>query len=197
MKRTVCLVSWLFFSAVACQAQTKGVPEPRPVAETESSETEQSGLITQENHLSPPKVLPDAPRPKVSGLANRQDWVMPFHLQEHDRSWGRAMRNPVVLTSSALFVGLAAVQLVKTDRCIDAHKPACNLVTGKSRAATYALNIPLTAGIIWSAAKLKEKGNGEGLVLLLTGGLVYEATTAYTANPHVLVCQAGRTPQCQ
>jgi hypothetical protein len=146
------------------------------------------------DNSSAAKDLPNAPIAKTAG----SEWLGDrLHLREGDSSWTRALRNPVVLTASALFVSLAAIQITKTNRCIDENKPACNLVTGKNRPLTYGVAIPLTAGIIWSAAKLKEKGQVTGFAFLLMGGLIYETTVAYNSNPHVLDCKTGRTPICQ
>jgi hypothetical protein len=144
------------------------------------------------------KELPDAPIPKPQAPHPEKQYLgNQLHLWDEDRSWGKAFRNPVVLTSSVIFAGLTALQIVKTNRCIDENKPSCNLVTGKNGGLNYGVAIPLTAGIIWSAAKLKEKGKGGPLLLLLMSAFTYEATVAYTANPHLLVCKPDRTPLCQ
>ncbi len=104
---------------------------------------------------------------------------------------------PSVLVPSATLVTLTAVQLIKTDRCITENKPACNLIFQKNKKAAYAVNIPLTTGLVWFAAREKQKGSGaKGLVVTLLA-LVGQAPLSYTSNPHVLVCEAGRTPQCQ
>ena len=139
--------------------------------------------------------LPDMPQPKQDNQA--PDFRAPFHLDETDRSWGRAMRHPPVLTVAGLLTALTVIQLIKTDRCINENKPVCNLVSGKNRAAAYGVNIPLTAGVVYLAARMKKKGNVTGFFLVSVLSFTYEATVTYTANPHVLVCQAGRTPQCQ
>ena len=147
--------------------------------------------------------LPNMPRPQqsknyVQGRRWRdEDFKAPFHLDEPDRSWGRAMRHPPVLGTSAALVGLTAIQLIKTDRCITENKPACNLITGKNRAAAYALNIPLNTGVVYLLGRMKQRGNITGFLLLGMAAFTYDATVAYTANPHVLVCLSGRVPQCQ
>ncbi len=140
----------------------------------------------------PVRELPDMPRPKqAANYRNRDrwrdsDWHAPFHLDETDRSWGRAMRHPPVVATSAFLVGLTTIQLIKTDRCIAENKPACNLVTRKNRAATYALNIPLTTSVVYFLGRFKQKGNVTGFALLTFLAFAYEAPAAYTANPHVL-----------
>jgi hypothetical protein len=214
MRTIVGIIYCLVFSAVACRAQ--GTPlgptfelnqsVPRCLAageevdslnlETPPCTAERESSTAVASDYAPAEALPDAPLPKpVSN--NYNNLPTPFHLDEHDRSWGQAMRNPLVLSGSLALAGLTSLQLIKTDHCIDANKPACNLLTGKNRGAAYAVNVPLTAGIIWAAGKLKQEGKSTGLLFLLTAGLASEGTLAYTANPRVLVCEAGRTPQCQ
>jgi hypothetical protein len=139
--------------------------------------------------------LPDMPQPKQDNRT--RDFHAPFHLDETDRSWGRAMRHAPVLTVAGLLTALTVIQLIKTDRCINENKPVCNLISGKNRAAAYGVDIPLTAGVVYLVARMKEKGNVTGFFLVSVLSFTYEATVTYTANPHVLVCQAGRTPQCQ
>ena len=154
--------------------------------------------------------LPDSPQPKHEGRtsdvtenshqpkASRDpDKNDRLHLNEGRENWGHAMVQPSALVPSAILVGLTSIQLVKTDRCISENKPACNLIFRKNKAAAYGVNIPLTAGLIWFAARERQKGNGAtGLVTTLLA-LIGEAPVAYTANSHVLVCKTGRTPQCQ
>lgn len=189
----------LLLSSACTRAQTKTATEPL----LQYSANLEEGGASASSPSTPPRELPDMPRPKqAANYRNRDrwrdsDWHAPFHLDETDRSWGRAMRHPPVLATSAFFVGLTAIQLIKTDRCIAENKPACNLVTGKNRAATYALNIPLTTGVVYFLGRFKQKGNVTGFTLLTFLALAYEAPTTYTANPHVLVCLAGRRPQCQ
>jgi len=163
-----------------------------PVSETHRCTSEPGEKAAAE------KELPDAPIPKPRTPHPEKEYLGDkLHLWDEDSSWGKAIRNPVILTSSAIFAGLATTQIIKTNRCIDENKPTCNLVTGKNRGLNYGVAIPLTAGIIWSAAKLKEKGKGGPLLLLLMSAFTYEATVAYTANPHLLVCKPDRTPLCQ
>jgi hypothetical protein len=118
-------------------------------------------------------------------------------MDEPDKSWVQAMKHPLMWTTSALLVGLTAQQLIETDRCINANKPVCNPLFRKSRAATYAVNIPLTLGTIWQAGRLKKKGKGTGALILIGMNLIYQETLAHSANPRVLTCQQGRIPQCQ
>jgi hypothetical protein len=189
----------LLLLSVCARAQTRPATEPSVhiTARVEEGEPGASSPST------PARELPDMPRPKqAANYRNRDprrdsDWRAPFHLDETDRSWGQAMRYPPVLATSAVLVGLTAIQLIKTDRCIAENKPACNIVTRKNRAATYALNIPLTASVVYFLGKFKQKGNVTGFSLLTFLAFAYEAPAAYTANPHVLVCQSGRVPQCQ
>jgi hypothetical protein len=120
----------------------------------------------------------------------------PLHLDEPASSWSRAVLNPSVWAPAAALVTLSTVQLVQTDRCIAENKPACNFVFQKNKKAAFAVNIPLTAGLVWFAAREKQKGHrATGLVVSLLA-LIGEAPVAYTANSHELACVAGRTPVC-
>src|SRR5579859_184799 len=158
--------------------------------------------------------LPSMPRPRLADQnkptcprgagrscfmeGGQSDFEAPFHMDEPDTSWPRAMSHPIMWTTSGLLVGLTAKQLIETDRCVSANKPACNLVFGKNRAAAYAVSIPLTLVSIWQAGKLKERGNGSVKALTLIGlNLILQTVLSNTANGRVLTCQPGRTPQCQ
>jgi len=213
------------FSAITAQAQTPDVEDMLPLPEQQSVQVdsrliEPSELIDLAAHAFPAESakddnrrnLPDMPHPKgesdkdqaslsQDGKRRPGGWLPrdydPLHLSEPDPSWGRAMAHPVILIPSALLVGLTVVQLIKTDRCIDANKPTCNLLFRKNRAAVYGFNIPYTAGVVWMAGRMKQKGHGMGSILLTAFSLIYEETLAHTANPRFLTCQPGRIPQCQ
>jgi hypothetical protein len=209
MSKTAIFVCGLLLPVIAVGAQSPKTSDSSaiytlkiPDGSTVSEGSEQSIALAS----SHPRELPDSPAPKPStddnsrnrrGTWRGSDDRGPFNFDRPEPSLGRAMRNPGVLTYSALLAGLTAIQLHETGRCIDSNKPSCNLLFGKNRTATYAFNIPLTAGIILAIGRLKEKGNGPGVFLAMMAGLIYEAPMAYTANPHVLVCQSGRVPQCQ
>ena len=198
MTKTLTILSCLLFWVASAHPQNSATRETN----LQSLHIAEVSVATEANTLITERELPDMPRPKqAENYRNRDRWRgdyrTPFHLDEPDRSWGRAMRHPPVLAASALLVGLTTIQLIKTDRCIAENKPACNLVTGKNRAAAYALNIPLTTAVVYFAGRFKQKGNGTGFILLTFLTFAYEAPVAYTANSHVLICQPGRVPQCQ
>jgi hypothetical protein len=213
MNKTAIFLCGLLLPAAALGAQspqhsdssasyTAKIPDQfKPTRSSTAGEQSESSTGWLSSH--PLDELPDSPTPKISAddNYNRGTWrggdPGPLNFNKPEPSIGRAMRNPGVLTYSALLAVLTAIQLHKTDQCIDTNKPTCNLLFGKNRTATYAFNIPLTAGIILATARLKERGNGVGMFLVMMAGLMYEAPLAYTANPHVLVCRSGRTPQCQ
>jgi hypothetical protein len=210
MKTTLGTIYFFVFSVIACQAHPRNANSGQPAGPAETShrcgsagrQIESVGLEPRlctagtESDGGMAEGLPDVPRPNLMEHGQMQ-YATPFHLDDRDRSWVQAMRNPVVLGGSLLFAGLTYVQLNKTDRCINMNKPACNLVSGKNGTAAYALNIPLTAAFAWTAGKLKQEGKSTGLLLWMVGGLTYQGTVTYTANPHVLVCEPNRTPQCQ
>ena len=213
MNKAVVFLCGLLLAAAALGAQSTQTDSssiyttkiPQGLVLTRSGTVGEESEPSTDLASSHPRELPDSPAPKASpddnynrrGTWRDSDNPGPLNFNRPEPSLGRAMRNPGVLTYSALLAGLTAVQLHKTDRCIDTNKPSCNLLFGKNRTATYAVNIPLTAGIILATGRLKQRGNGIGMFLVMMAGLMYEAPLAYTANPHVLVCQSGRTPQCQ
>src|SRR4051812_24884699 len=211
MKTTFAVFCFLLFSE-SISAQSQAVAAPQFIVEPQSMQL--SSTLTEpvlpsiELDLLPStpretRNLPDAPVPKNE---SRQDgsYTDQFGnvwgkdpLAGSDRSWGRAMGHPYMFSMAGVLAGLTAIQLIKTDRCINENKAACNLIFRKNRVATYAVNIPLTSAIIWYMGRLKERGHGVSAVMLFFGALMYQAPVTYTANPHVLVCQTGRVPQCQ
>jgi hypothetical protein len=203
VKTVLGTISCTLLSAIACCAQTPQVAGGPASLEGAPSTIRQFSSIAPEKNDSPPGSkadtnkmnLPDAPRAKVTKEYNFE--TGPLHMGEPDRTLGQAFRNPIVSTASALLAAATAIQIIKTNRCIDEGKAVCNLITGRNRAATYAFNIPLTAGIIFSAVKLKQKGKANANLTLLTLAGIYEAILTPTANGHVLVCKPDRTPQCQ
>jgi hypothetical protein len=184
MKLTV-LIALLFVFAGTAQAQSN---------EERSNKLSDAPSPKPENEVSP---CPDGIGKPCPALGGHLYFVAPFHFDEPDKSWRQAMGHPLMWTTSALLVGLTAKQLVQTDRCINANKPACNIVFQKNRAAAYAVNIPLTAAMIWHAGKLKESGQGTKALVWIGLNLMFQEVVSHSANPKVLTCQPGRTPQCQ
>jgi hypothetical protein len=90
------------------------------------------------------------------------------------------------------------VQIRRTDQCLAAHKAFCNMFFGnKSRAALYAINIPLTSALLFSSARLAEHNKTNAAIFIVTVGFMYEAAAVFTANRRTPVCKMGRVPQCQ
>jgi hypothetical protein len=163
----------------------------------------QSSTSLDQSQQAASTALPDAPKPTSQAasendtdkLHETRNWLR--NDNERQRPWWNAFRAPQFLVSAVTLAGLTAWQISQTDNCIAANKPACSLYTRKNKAAVYAVNIPLTSAIIWSSARLKEHHRPQAATLVMFGGLTYQLIGAYTADPHVLVCQKGRIPECQ
>jgi hypothetical protein len=118
-------------------------------------------------------------------------------VDEPPLPWWHAFRSPKFMAPAAALAGLTLLEIKQTDRCVASGKATCNLFFGKNRAAAYAVNIPLTSAIVWTSARLRERHNMTAAAVVMTGGFMYETIAAYTANPDVLLCRAGRVPQCR
>lgn len=224
MRTGLPLMFCLLFSAITAQVQTRDLEDLPPLTEQQSigvqARLREPSKLDLTIYAFPSESakadnrrnLPDLPRPQVESDADQTSLSQggkhsrefsyasdydPLHLNQPDRTWFRAMAHPANLIPTGLLVGLTAIQLVKTDKCIEEHKPVCNLIFRKNRAAAYSFNIPFTVGVAWLAGRMKEKGNGTASVVLTSLSLIFAAPVAYTANPKVLTCQAGRNPQCQ
>src|SRR2546423_3952459 len=136
---------------------------------------------------------PDVPKPKVQDTPNaskndagyvwyetKNRWPDPGAATPH--SWN-AFRRPWFSASAAMVIGLTAAQLIRTDSCINAHKPVCNIFWGKNRAGNYGVNITVTAAVVWGAARLKVRKKTAYSAFVLVAGATYQNTMMYSANP--------------
>lgn len=101
------------------------------------------------------------------------------HMTEHDKTWGDALKNPLILGAVAANLGAFVWDYRETRACIDAHQcTEANPIMGQSRAQELTVGIGLTATFYFLAAKLKQHGNGNAAFGLLSGNAlmhVYEA----------------------
>jgi len=135
----------------------------------------------QKPSLDESTVRPDAPKPKLQPGAD-EDAACPagagkpcaflggqryyrdlWKMTQHDRTWGDAMKNPGVITASALLVGTTILDIEGTDHCLALHACAeANPLMPKrvDRPRQYATAMPLNALGIASLVWSKKRGQG-------------------------------------
>jgi hypothetical protein len=162
---------------------------------------EKNSKASQET--SPPattqtRELPDAPKPKLQEPSDgNQERVDETRIWWRDvdyprRPWSHAFGDLKFLVPAAALAGLTAVQIRRTDQCLAAHKGFCNMFFGnKSRAALYAINIPLTSALLFSSAKLAEHNKTNAAIFIMTVGFIYEVPAVLTANRRTPACKTG------
>jgi len=107
-------------------------------------------------------------------------------MTEHDATWGKAMRNPMMVVGGLLNLASTIADIEGTQACLHAH--TCtegNPLFGAnpSRTRAYGIGIPLGFAIYSMSAWLKKNGEGNLAFGLLWGGTIihtYEAAHGYT-----------------
>lgn len=101
------------------------------------------------------------------------------HMTEHDKTWGDALKNPMILGAVTANLGAAVWDYRATRACINAHRcTEANPIMGQSAAQELAVCFGLTTTFYFLAAKLKQHGNGNAAFGLLSGNAlmhVYQA----------------------
>jgi hypothetical protein len=100
--------------------------------------------------------LPDMPQPKRQEKKDTDDRYVYYETRVRYRdvddpvpTWWHALRGPKFLLGVGLLGGLTALQINETSKC----KPACSLFFGGNRVAVYAINVPLSAAIVWASGR--------------------------------------------
>jgi hypothetical protein len=188
------MLFWAGYTGAQTTANSIGLP-----IDTQSSEI-RSALI-EPDPQTPGRELPDAPIPI---LPSKQDGPMPCpagdgrpcallggrlyfkdrsHMTEHDKTWGDALKNPLILSGVAVDLGAAIWDYRATRACIDSHRcTEANPLMGQSRAQELAVGFGLTATFYFLAAKLKQHGNGNAAFGLLSAHAVGHAYQALRAQ---------------
>jgi hypothetical protein len=128
--------------------------------------------------------LPDAPMPKdlahergpcpagnnmPCALLGGYRFYERTTLTEHDKTWGQAMKRPIMWVSATALVLSTAYDIEGTQACLKAH--ACsegNPIMGKhpSRARMCGTAMPVNAITIFAMGKLKKQGHGYAAVFI-------------------------------
>jgi len=202
MNRTLITVSLTFFSAVMTKAQSEFIPTNLPLTSVQPLQ-----LIPVPGKPTQPEsqeVLPNAPIPVLPGvqdgplpcpagigkpcplLGGRLYFSDPVHMTEHDATWGKAMRNPGMISAFLVNLVSTIADIEGTEACLHAH--ACiegNPLFGAhpGRAKAYGIGMPLNFTIYAMSGWLKKNGDGNLAFGLLWGGTMlhtYEAAHGFS-----------------
>jgi len=107
-------------------------------------------------------------------------------MTEHDLTWGKAMRNPMMVVGELLNLASTIADIEGTQACLRVH--ICtegNPLFGAnpSRARAYGIGIPMGFAVYSMSAWLKKNGDGNFAFGLLWGGTmahVYLAAHAFS-----------------
>jgi hypothetical protein len=172
--------------AVAVQAQSELIPDNLPLIYSQSLQT--IPLSVEPAQEQPGQVLPDAPIPVLPGiqdgpfpcpagvgkpcalLGGRLYFRDPSHMTEHDLTWGKAMRNPMMVVGGLLNLASLIADAEGTQACLHAH--TCtegNPIWGAhpSRAKMYGFGIPLEFCLYSISASMKKRGRGNTAFVML------------------------------
>jgi hypothetical protein len=194
--RTFVVTTLLFFEAAGLHAQTASSNiQPLPI------QTDVGSTLLQPDETSPTRsdILPEAPIPKSPASPCPAGYWKPcaflsgnlyardrFHLGEYDRSWTKALSNPVIITSTAILTTAFVMDYKTTRYCIDRHLGReANPLMGQSRKQELGVGLGLLTASVFATAKLKSQGRGNSAVLIqLVGAMAH----SYFANQNAFVC---------
>jgi len=95
-------------------------------------------------------------------LGGRRYYPDSWHITEHQKTWGDALKTPGMLFSTGVLFGATVVDIEGTQHCINAG--ACReqnpLMGQKSKAQKYAVAMPLNGVLTWFAVREKQHGRG-------------------------------------
>lgn len=193
MKRTLIPACVVLVSAQLGYAQSEQKPKDPPMAETktavgtqESSSTQQE--IRQNLPDSPIPILPslqDGPFPCPDGggkscalLGGRLYFSDSGHMTEHEATWGKAMRNRLMLASFVLNLASTVADIEGTQACL--HAGTCiegNPLFGSrpGRARAYGTAMPIAFATYAFAGWMKKHGDGN-----IAFGILWAGTMAHT-----------------
>jgi len=205
MKKVAITLALLLVASTEVRAQ--GLPGIDAQASLRQSANSASTVPTlQQQSADLPEMyveLPDAPMPKdvahergpcpagnnmPCALLGGLRFYKRTTLTEHDKTWGQAMRHPIMWVSVTALVLSTAYDIEGTQACLKAH--SCsegNPIMGKhpSRARMYGTAMPLNAITIFAMGKLKKQGDGYPAVFIasiLSFTHCYLAMSAFAAR---------------
>jgi hypothetical protein len=125
--------------------------------------------------------LPDAPIPVLPGkqdgpmpcplgigrpcalLGGRLYFSDPSHMTRHDRKWGDALKNPVILAGMAVNTAALVWDYRTTRACLDKRTHTCkeaNPIMGQSKAQELGVGLSVNALFYFVTVQLKQRGKG-------------------------------------
>jgi hypothetical protein len=199
IKRLLVLAVLLAFWTLTAKAQSDETANAGPTFEIQSAPISSNlagpaqlpagpGFLDMPNPLIPQ----DGPAPCPAGvgkpcalLGGRLYFRDPSHMTEHDATWGKAMRNPMMVVGGLLNLASTIADIEGTQACLRVH--TCtegNPLFGAnpSRAKSYGIGIPMGFAIYSLSAWLKKNGDGNLAFGLLWGGTMghtYEAAHGF------------------
>jgi len=193
------LAALLLLGAIASQAQIQPVDiKPLPI-QTEYIDI--GSTLVQPDEASPVRsdILPEAPIPKSPASPCPAGYWKPcaflsgnlyardrFHLGGYDRSWTKALSNPVIITGTALLTSAFVMDYKTTRHCIDRHlRREANPLMGQSRAQQLGVGLGLLTASVLATAKLKSQGRGNSAIFIQWVGTVAHS---YYAYQNAVVC---------
>jgi hypothetical protein len=168
-----------------------------PALPIEAQSAQLSSTLVEPDDPAKVHILPDAPIPILPSiqdgpfpcpagvgkpcalLGGRLYFSDPSHMTEHDATWGKAMRNRLMVVGGILNIASAIADIEATQSCLRAN--TCregNPIFGPSRARQYGLGIPITLADLSLAGYLKKHGNGNWAFAVIWGGTVMHAYLA-------------------
>ena len=199
MKRILTALAITYLAAFTARAQAELKPLPLP-----RMEPLQVNLLQFSARQSPSRTLPDGPIPVLPSLQDgpapcpmgegkscallggRAYFSDPAHMTQHDLTWGKAARNPLLVVGGLVLMAATVADAQGTESCIRAG--TCREVnplfgSHPSRARVYGISVPLGLATYAIAAHLKQKGDGNYAIALMSVGAAvhfYEAASGFT-----------------
>jgi hypothetical protein len=200
MKKILIAVAATLFSSVMLQAQSELIPDNLPLSNIQSLQTipvqaPSPGQAGRELPDAPIPVLPniqDGPFPCPAGigkscalLGGRLYFRDPYHMTEHNETWGQAMRNPLMVVGGLVNLAALIADAEATEACL--HARTCtegNPILGShpSRAKAYGITLPMEFALYSMSAWMKKRGRGNVAFAILWSGTmlhVYEAAQGF------------------
>ena len=181
----------LLFSAGGSHAQLLPVGIKLEPIQTEYMEV--GSTIVEPGQSETPSELPDAPIAKTFAPACPAGSGRPcallgghlylgdrFRLSSHDRSWRKAILNPVIVGMTAVELAAFTMDYKTTRYCLDRHLGReGNPLMGQSRAQELGVGIGVLALSTFAASKLKQRGEGPLAVMVMWAATVVHTYEAY------------------
>jgi hypothetical protein len=144
-----------------------------PVAKIEPTTVKPTGKpdVTDENSMCPAGV-----GKPCALLGGRKFYPDLWHMREHDRNWGDAMKHPAMIGISALLLASTVLDIEGVDHCLPSH--GCSeenplFPRGVDRPRQYATAMSINALAIYGLGYGKRRGKGNRVFITLLGASFY------------------------